>query len=164
MIKQLLSFKNAFKGIWYTIKSESHMRFHMVAGFYVLVFSVFYNFSATQTALLVFLIASIMFAEIINTCIEELCNFVADRYEPIVKIVKDMAAGAVLVLSIASAIVAIIFFWNIPVIMQIFSYFAENVFMLILFAISALFSLVFVIWGPIGIKTGFLRLKFKNKN
>ena len=136
----------------------------MVAGFYVLVFSVFYNFSATQTALLVFLIASIMFAEIINTCIEELCNFVADRYEPIVKIVKDMAAGAVLVLSIASAIVAIIFFWNIPVIMQIFSYFAENVFMLILFAISALFSLVFVIWGPIGIKTGFLRLKFKNKN
>ena len=164
MIKQLLSFKNAFKGIWYTIKSESHMRFHMVAGFYVLVFSVFYNFSATQTALLVFLIASIMFAEIINTCIEELCNFVADRYEPIVKIVKDMAAGAVLVLSIASAIVAILFFWNIPVIMQIFSYFAENVFMLILFAISALFSLVFVIWGPIGIKTGFLRLKFKNKN
>lgn len=164
MIKQLLSFKSAFKGVWYTIKSESHMRFHMVAGFYVLLFSFFYNFSVSQIALLVLLIASIMFAEIINTCIEELCNLVADRYEPIVKIVKDMAAGAVLVLSIASAIIAIIFFWNVPVIMQIFSYFAKNIFMLVLLIISALISAIFVALGPIGIKTVFLRLKFKNKN
>ena len=164
MIKQLLSFKSAFKGVWYTIKSESHMRFDMVEGFYVLIFSLFYNFSATQTALLVFLIASVMFAEIINTCIEELCNFVADRYEPVVKIVKDMSAGAVLVLSIASAIVAILFFWNIPVIMQIFSYFAKNIFMLVLLLISAIVSLIFVVLGPTGIKTGFLRLKLKNKN
>ncbi len=164
MIKQLLSFKSAFKGVWYTVKSESHMRFHMVAGFYVMIFSQFYNFSATQTALLIFLIASVMFAEIINTCLEELCNLVADRYEPIVKIVKDMAAGAVLVLSIASAIIAIIFFWNVPVIMQILSYFAKNIFMLVLLVFSAILSLIFIALGPTGIKTAFLRFKFKNKN
>lgn len=164
MIKQLLSFKSAFKGVWYTIKSESHMRFHMVAGFYVLLFSLFYEFSVSQTALLILLIASVMFAEIINTCLEELCNLVADRYEPIVKIVKDMAAGAVLVLSIASAIIAIIFFWNVPVIMQILSYFAKNIFMLVLLIISAVISVIFVALGPTGIKTVFLRLKFKNKN
>ena len=164
MIKQLLSFKSAFKGVWYTIKSESHMRFHMVAGFYVLLFSLFYEFSVSQTALLILLIASVMFAEIINTCLEELCNLVADRYEPIVKIVKDMAAGAVLVLSIASAIIAIIFFWNVPVIMQILSYFAKNIFMLVLLIISAVISVIFVALGPTGIKTAFLRLKFKNKN
>lgn len=164
MIKQLLSFKNAFKGVWYTIKSESHMRFHMVAGFYVLLFSLFYNFSATQTALLILLIASVMFAEIVNTCIEELCNLVADRYEPLVKITKDMSAGAVIVLSIASAIIAIIFFWNIPVIMQMFSYFAKNIFMLVLLVLSAVLSIIFVVSGPTGIKTAFLRLKFKNKN
>ena len=140
------------------------MRFHMVAGFYVLLFSLFYEFSVSQTALLILLIASVMFAEIINTCLEELCNLVADRYEPIVKIVKDMAAGAVLVLSIASAIIAIIFFWNVPVIMQILSYFAKNIFMLVLLIISAVISVVFVALGPTGIKTVFLRLKFKNKN
>lgn len=164
MIKQLLSFKSAFKGVWYTVKSESHMRFHMVAGFYVMIFSQFYNFSATQTALLIFLIASVMFAEIINTCLEELCNLVADRYEPIVKIVKDMAAGAVLVLSIASAIIAVILFWNVPVIMQILSYFAKNIFMLVLLVFSAILSLIFIALGPTGIKTAFLRFKFKNKN
>lgn len=161
MIKQLSSFKSAFKGVWYTIKSESHMRFHMVAGFYVLLFSLFYDFSTAQIALLVFLTASIMFAEIVNTCLEELCNLVADRYEPIVKIVKDMAAGAVLVLSIASAIIAIIFFWNVPVIVQILSYFAKNIFMLVLLIISAVISVTFVALGPVGIKTAFLRLKFK---
>ena len=140
------------------------MRFHMVAGFYVLLFSLFYEFSVSQTALLILLIASVMFAEIINTCLEELCNLVADRYEPIVKIVKDMAAGAVLVLSIASAIIAIIFYWNVPVIMQILSYFAKNIFMLVLLIISAVISVIFVALGPTGIKTAFLRLKFKNKN
>ena len=136
----------------------------MVAGFYVLLFSLFYEFSVSQTALLILLIASVMFAEIINTCLEELCNLVADRYEPIVKIVKDMAAGAVLVLSIASAIIAIIFYWNVPVIMQILSYFAKNIFMLVLLIISAVISVVFVALGPTGIKTVFLRFKFKNKN
>lgn len=163
MRKQILSFRYALRGVWNTIKSESHMRFHMVAGFYVLIFSLFYDFSAVQTALLIVLIASVMAAEIINTCIEELSNLEADRYEPLIRASKDAAAGAVLVISVAAAIVAVIFFWDISVILRIFSFFANNIFMLVLLILSAVLSVIFVYLGPTGIKEKFIQRKFKTK-
>ena len=112
MRKQILSFKCALRGLSNTIKSESHMRFHMVAGFYVLLFSLFYDFTPAQIALLVVLIASVMVAEVFNTSIEEICNLTADHYEPLVKTAKDAAAGAVFLISVASVVVAVMFFWD----------------------------------------------------
>ncbi len=161
MRKQIRSFKYALNGIWNTVKSESHMRFHMVAGFYVLIFSLFYNFTSAQMALLIILIASVMAAEITNTCIEELCNLTADRYEPLVKAAKDAAAGAVLVLSVAAVAVAVIFFVDFEVIGRIFAFFACRPVLIAFLGVSAAVSVVFVWLGPVGIKEKLLRLKVK---
>ncbi len=163
MKKQILSFKYALTGVWNTVKNEGHMRFHMTAGFYVLLFSSFYGFSAGQTALLVILIAAVLAAETVNTCIEELCNLTADRYDPLVKVAKDAAAGAVLILSIAAAVVAVIFFWNISIILQIINFFADNIFLLVLLVLSAVCSVIFVWLGPVGIREQLLRIKLKLK-
>ena len=130
----------------------------MVAGFYVLLFSLFYNFSAAQTALLIILIALIMFAEIVNTCIEELCNLISDRYEPLIRVAKDTAAGAVLVLSIAAVAVAVVFFLDFNVLCGIFLFFCANPVLLALLVISAVFSVVFVKLGPVGIKEKLLKI------
>lgn len=161
MRKQISSFGFALRGIWNTVKSESHMRFHMVAGVYVLMFSLFYNFSAEQYALLIILIASVLSAEIVNTCIEELCNLIADRYEPIVKFAKDAAAGMVLVLSIAAAIIAVIFFLDMEIISMIVNWFIANPIFIVLFIIFSILSVFFIWLGPIGIKERLLRLKIK---
>lgn len=130
----------------------------MVAGFYVLLFSLFYNFSAAQTALLIILIALIMFAEIVNTCIEELCNLISDRYEPLIRIAKDTAAGAVLVLSIAAAAVAVVFFLDFDVLYGIFLFFCDSPVLLVFLVISAVFSVVFIVLGPVGIKEKLLKI------
>lgn len=163
MRKQIKSFKNAISGIVSTINSESHMRFHIVAGIYVLLFSLFYDFSAVQICLLVILIAGVMAAEMINTGIEELCNLTADRYEPLIKLAKDAAAGAVLIFAVASVVVAAIFFIDIEVIMSIFSYFAIRPIMLILLIVSAMISIGFIVLGPVGIRSFFIRLRIKRK-
>ena len=110
MKRQINSFKFAFRGIWFTIKNESHMRFHMVAGFYVILFSFFYNFSKAEWAIILVLIASIMTAEIFNTCLEQLCNLNTQSYDPIARIAKDVAAGAVLVAAIFATIIGGIIF------------------------------------------------------
>lgn len=133
----------------------------MVAGFYVLLFSLFYNFSVAQTALLIILTALIMAAEIVNTCIEELCNLISDRYEPLIRVAKDTAAGAVLVLSIAAVAVAAVLFLDFDVLYGIFIFFSDNPFLLVLLLISAVFSVVFVKLGPVKIKEKLLRLKVK---
>lgn len=133
----------------------------MVAGFYVLLFSLFYDFSVAQTALLIILTALIMATEIVNTCIEELCNLISDRYEPLIRVAKDTAAGAVLVLSIAAVAVAAVFFLDFDVLYGIFLFFSDNPFLLVLLLISAVFSVVFVKLGPVKIKEKLLRLKVK---
>ena len=162
MKKQILSFKYAFRGVWNTIKSESHMRFHIVAGVYVLVFSLFYDFTIGQRALLIMLIASVMAAETVNTCIEELCNLISDHYEPLVRISKDAAAGAVLILSIAAAAVAAIFFLDFETIGKIVSFFASSPWLTALLALSAVISIIFIVLGPNGIRNKIMHLGFTN--
>ena len=43
----------AFRGVWDAILDEAHLRFHLVAAFYVLLFSPFFELSAAQYAVLV---------------------------------------------------------------------------------------------------------------
>lgn len=160
MKKQILSFKSAFKGVWNTIKSESHMRFHIVSGVYVLVFSLFYDFTNGQRALLILLIASVMAAETVNTCIEELCNLMFDHFEPLVKIIKDAAAGAVLILSIAAVAVGVMFFLDFDTIGKIISFFLMYPWLIALLVLSVVISVIFIVLGPLGIKNKIMRLKF----
>lgn len=148
MKKQLKSFGCAIKGFFGAVCSEGHLRFHLVAAVYVLVFSSFYNFSAAQWAVLIILIALVIAAELVNTAIEDTCDAVTTEQNEHIRRAKDMAAGAVLVLSIAAAAIAVIFFWNLEVIKNIFAYFSQNTPMLILLIISAVVSVLFIAISP----------------
>ena len=148
MKKQLNSFGCAIKGFFGAVCSEGHLRFHLVAAVYVLVFSSFYNFSAAQWAVLIILIALVIAAELVNTAIENTCDAVTTKQNEKIGRAKDMAAGAVLVLSIAAAAIAVIFFWNLEVIKNIFAYFSQNIPMLILLIISAVVSVLFIAISP----------------
>ena len=147
MKKQLKSFGFAIRGFVGAVCDEGHLRFHLVAAVYVLVFSLFYHFSAVQTAVLVVLIALVIAAELFNTAIEKACDAITKEQNEHIKRAKDISAGAVLVLSVAAVIVAVIFFWDIEVIKSIFAYFAANIHMLIILIISAVLSTLFVIFG-----------------
>ena len=148
MKKQLKSFGCAIKGFFGAVCSEGHLRFHLVAAVYVLVFSSFYNFTAAQWAVLIILIALVIAAELVNTAIEDTCDAVTTEQNEKIGRAKDMAAGAVLVLSIAAAAIAVIFFWNLEVIKNIFAYFSQNIPMLILLIISAVVSVLFIAISP----------------
>lgn len=148
MKKQLKSFGCAIKGFFGAVCSEGHLRFHLVAAVYVLVFSSFYNFTAAQLAVLIILIALVIAAELVNTAIEDTCDAVTTEQNEHIRRAKDMAAGAVLVLSIAAAAIAVIFFWNLEVIKNIFAYFSQNIPMLILLIISAVVSVLFIAISP----------------
>ncbi len=148
MKKQLKSFGCAIKGFFGAVCSEGHLRFHLVAAVYVLVFSSFYNFTAAQWAVLIILIALVIAAELVNTAIENTCDAVTTEQNEHIRRAKDMAAGAVLVLSIAAAAIAVIFFWNLEVIKNVFVYFSQNTPMLILLIISAVVSVLFIAISP----------------
>lgn len=144
MKKQLKSFKAAFAGIGNAIKSEGHLRFHLVAAFYVIVFSFFYDLSKAQWAVLLLLTGSIIAAEFFNTAVENVCDLVTKEYNERVKTAKDVSAAAVLVLSIIAVVVAFIFYFDLSRIQFIAMYFIARPWLLILFVISLIISVVFI--------------------
>ena len=56
--------------------------------------------------------------EMMNTAIEKLCDMVQPDKHPEVKIIKDIAAGAVLVAAVCSVIIGAFIF--LPVVIQYF--------------------------------------------
>ncbi|WP_277668471.1 diacylglycerol kinase family protein [Caproiciproducens galactitolivorans] len=146
------SFKYAFRGIVYCVNNERNMRIHTVAALYVFVFSLFFEMSRTSYAVVFLAVAMVMAAELFNTVAEELCDMSAASFNPVVRIVKDMAAGAVLVCAVFAVAVGICVFWQPAAFLQIFQFFTSKPLMLLALAVSLVISIVFIISGPTGIR------------
>ena len=106
------SFKNAISGIIYAIRKERNMKIHVTAFFIVLLLSIHYRL-AKEELLVVFLTVSLVFiCELLNTSVELLVDIITDHFHPKAKVVKDIAAGAVFVSSLASLTVAYFLFFD----------------------------------------------------
>ena len=77
-----------------------------------MILSLFYNFTTTEFLCLMFAVVFVIFAEMVNTAIETVVDLYTDLYHPKAKIAKDVGAGAVLLMSINSVIVAYFFIFK----------------------------------------------------
>ncbi len=106
------SFKNAVDGISYVIKAELNMKLHILAALVVVFLSILYKIGRIETMLVCLTIGSVIICELFNTAIEVLVDLVVDSYHPKAKIVKDVAAGGVLMSAIISVVVGYIIFMD----------------------------------------------------
>lgn len=111
MLSSLRSFTYALQGIRHAICYETNMRIHVLATIVVIAAGCVKHLSQWQWVAIISSIGLVWVAELFNTCIERLCDlYVGDTYNPNVKIIKDVAAGAVLVAAIVSIVLALIIF------------------------------------------------------
>ena len=100
----LHSFRYAVQGVRTALREERNLRFHVCAAFYVYVFSLFYEFTRAEYCLITIMVGGVMALELVNSSLERAVERpVPERYMT-AGAVKDMAAGAVLVFSIASGV------------------------------------------------------------
>ena len=104
------SFGYAFKGIDDVIKHEPNMKIHVVVAILVVIMAYILKVSIIEWIILVLLIGAVLAAETINTTIENLVDMYTKESDEKAKIVKDTAAGTVLILAITSAIIGLIIF------------------------------------------------------
>ena len=147
------SFKFAIKGILFCLINERNMRIHTVIGSYVILFSRFFNLNRTQYAVLIIILALVMGSEMINTAVEKLVDLASSSYNNLAKIAKDVAAGAVLVFSIASIGVALCLFYDVEAFKRIFDYFSTHIIGLIALIISLIISIAYISIGPVKVST-----------
>lgn len=108
--KRLQSFRHAFNGIRSFLRSEPNGRIHFVATVVVIIAGVWLHCSLQEWAILIIVMAMVWLTEMLNTCIEKTMDHITPEQHPGVKMIKDIAAGAVLIAAIAAAIVGLLIF------------------------------------------------------
>ena len=87
----------ALRGLWFAVRTQRNLRWHVAAACGVLVVAVRLGLSRTELAALVLVIGLVLCAEILNTAVELTIDMIKITEHPVARLVKDVAAGAVLV-------------------------------------------------------------------
>ena len=104
------SFVFAFAGIRHFFRTEQNAWLHALATMMVIILSVFARVTAMEAVAIVLCVALVWITEMLNTAVEKTMDHLSPAEHPQVKIIKDVAAGAVLTAAIAACIVAFIIF------------------------------------------------------
>lgn len=106
------AFENAFAGIVHCILYERNMKIHIVAALLAGITAWWLKCNTYEILILVITIAGVLVAEMMNTMVEALVDLVMPEIHPLAKIIKDVAAGIVLVVAIASLVVGYLLFFE----------------------------------------------------
>jgi len=104
------SLLNALNGIISAFRTERNMRFHFVIANLICIFAAFYGLAKTEWAILIFVIISVLTAELINTAVENAVDTATEEIKATAKTAKDAAAGGVLLTSVGAIITGIFLF------------------------------------------------------
>lgn len=106
------SFTWAFEGIVYVLRTQRNMQIHVAAAVVALVMGLLLDFSGLELAAIMGAISLVLVAEMVNTAVEAAIDAVVTSYHPLVKIAKDVAAGAVLVATVNALAIAYFVFYD----------------------------------------------------
>lgn len=104
------SFANAWRGTKTAITLELHIRIHLVVAMLVVLAGALLHISTTEWLVVWLCVGAVLVAELMNTAIEKLVDLVSPAYNKQAGLVKDVAAGAVLVCAIVAAVAGLIVF------------------------------------------------------
>jgi diacylglycerol kinase len=107
---RLKSFVHAFEGILDFIKYEPQAVIHAIATVLVVAAGFYFSINTTEWIAVIVAIGLVIISEMVNTAIEKLTDMVSPEYNPRAKVVKDLAAGAVLIAALVAAMIGIVVF------------------------------------------------------
>src|SRR5437868_12225055 len=96
----LESFNFAVEGIIHVLRTQRNMRIHFLAAVTVLVAGIAIGVSKLELIALLLAIAFVFITEMINSALEQAIDLSTTSFDPLAKLAKDIAAGAVLIATI----------------------------------------------------------------
>ena len=107
---RLLSFTHASRGIRQFVWREHNARIHLIATIGVIIAAVALKVKGAEAAVLAIVTGMVWITEIVNTCFEKLADHITKERHPEIKIIKDLAAGAVLVAAVIAVTAGLFIF------------------------------------------------------
>ena len=104
------SFNFAFEGIIHVLRTQRNMRIHFAVAFVVLVAALVVNVTKLELIALIISITFVLIAEMLNTGLEAAIDIATTSFDPMAKLAKDIAAGAVLIATANAVMVGYLVF------------------------------------------------------
>jgi len=104
------SFNNASEGIIHVLRTQRNMRIHFAVAFFVLIEALIVNVTKLELIALLISITFVLIAEMLNTGLEAAIDIATTSFDPMAKLAKDIAAGAVLIATVNAVLVGYLVF------------------------------------------------------
>jgi diacylglycerol kinase (ATP) len=104
------SFNYAFEGLIHVLRTQRNMRIHFLVAVIVLVVALVVGVTKIELIALLISITFVLVAEMINTAVEGAIDVATSSFDPMAKLAKDIAAGAVLLSTINAVAVGYLVF------------------------------------------------------
>jgi diacylglycerol kinase len=105
--KFIAGFGFAFRGLWYTLRTQRNARVHVVIACLAIAMGIVLHISAVEFAMIFVAISSVFIAEMFNTVIELCVDLASPEYNQLAEIAKDVAAGAVLLSAMLAVVIGL---------------------------------------------------------
>jgi diacylglycerol kinase (ATP) len=109
-VKHLKSFKYAFSGIIHSLYNEANFRLQILITIIAVIAGLYFGISSTEWSVLIIAFSSLLSAEVLNTSIENFIDYLIPKKSDVVRIVKDLSAGFVLINAVACFLILVIIF------------------------------------------------------
>jgi diacylglycerol kinase (ATP) len=106
----LQSFNFAFEGIIHVLRTQRNMRIHFMIAAGVLIAGLIVGVSRLELVVLLMAISFVLIAEMINSALEAGIDVATTSFDPLAKLAKDIAAGAVLIATVNALAVGYLVF------------------------------------------------------
>jgi diacylglycerol kinase (ATP) len=104
------SFNYAIEGVIHVLRTQRNMRIHFLVAVVVLITAAAAGVSKIELIALLISIAFVLVAEMINTAVEGTIDAATTSFDPMAKLAKDIAAGAVLIAAVNAVAVGYLVF------------------------------------------------------
>jgi diacylglycerol kinase (ATP) len=105
---RIRSFRAAFAGWWYVIRTQRNAWIHALATACTVVMAFWLKIPRQEWAVLILTIAMVWIAEFLNTALEAVVDLASPQRHPLAKVGKDVGAAAVLIAAMSSVIIGLI--------------------------------------------------------
>lgn len=108
--KKRIGFNYAINGLIQLVKQERNFQIHIIFFLFVCIAGIILSLSLTEWGFIIIVSGIVLITEALNSVIEKMMDFIEPNIHPTVKIIKDMAAGSVLLAAILAFITGLLIF------------------------------------------------------
>ncbi len=105
-----ISFKNAFAGLIWALRTQPNFRVHFICSFLAVSLGLYVHITNVEMSIIIFTILLGLASEMINTALESMTDLITKEWREEAKIAKDVSAGMMLTVAIGAVVIAIFIF------------------------------------------------------